>query len=247
MGVSLVPTTIQAAMAIPTCSTSLRAITISDTVLTAKTLFAAHVYAIHLIIPAVKSDGARNIAHAFHVLYLQDYAAGWARESTAPNATSLLSEQRRKMEDVLMDEERGEELRIIIGQLGKAIHTDTAGGENGEHSSGIEPRLDGATRGYPEFQKPFASGSSSELDVPGDWGDMPLYADFYSIAIPVVVHHNPHKDGAKNRRYLWWDRIWFFPYLRDLIEVQLRAVKMQSLVEIAVNGEKWCTGSHEVM
>ncbi|KAJ4245037.1 hypothetical protein NW762_014245 [Fusarium torreyae] len=54
-----------------------------------------------------------------------------------------------------------------------------------------------------------------------DWGDMTLYADFFTTAVPVNVHHNAHINNLKGRRVWWWDRMWFFPYLRQLVEAQL--------------------------
>ncbi|KAF5592184.1 uncharacterized protein FSUBG_10225 [Fusarium subglutinans] len=102
-------------------------------------------------------------------------------------------------------------------------------------SLGIEPRLDGVPDDIQSSSNPL---NMHVLHDPADWGDMPVYADFYSTAIPVVVHHNAHKDGAKNRRYLWWDRIWFFPYLRQLIKSQAAIVEAEPLLEIAVNGKR---------
>ncbi|KAL2678801.1 hypothetical protein Neosp_009552 [[Neocosmospora] mangrovei] len=58
-----------------------------------------------------------------------------------------------------------------------------------------------------------------------NWGELPLYADYYTRAIPVIVHHNAHKDNAKARRYKWWDRTWFFPHLRALLNARIAAEK----------------------
>ncbi|KAI1020380.1 hypothetical protein LB503_006067 [Fusarium chuoi] len=102
-------------------------------------------------------------------------------------------------------------------------------------SLGIEPRLDGVPDDIQSSTNPL---NMHVLHDPADWGDMPVYADFYSTAIPVVVHHNAHKDGAKKRRYLWWDRIWFFPYLRQLLKAQLAIVEAEPLLEIAVDGKR---------
>ncbi|KAF5968647.1 hypothetical protein FBULB1_10630 [Fusarium bulbicola] len=102
-------------------------------------------------------------------------------------------------------------------------------------SLGIEPRLDGVPDDIQSSTNPL---NMHVLLDPADWGDMPVYTDFYSTAIPVVVHHNAHKDGAKKRLYLWWDRIWFFPYLRQLIKSQLKVAEAEPLLEIAVNGER---------
>ncbi|KAJ4015486.1 hypothetical protein NW752_006948 [Fusarium irregulare] len=105
-------------------------------------------------------------------------------------------------------------------------------------SLNISPRLQGVPDDISKSKNPLSDISARDLDIVEDWGEMPLYADFYSKAIPVVVHHNAHKDGAKKRRYLWWDKIWYFPYLRELLENQLKEVKASSLLEIIVKGER---------
>ncbi|CAG2008627.1 hypothetical protein QX201_006401 [Fusarium graminearum] len=70
----------------------------------------------------------------------------------------------------------------------------------------------------------------SDEDRPNlDWGDMNFYADFFTTAIPVNIHHNAHINNLKSRRVLWWPRMWFFPYLRDLVMAQLRQRRQQPL------------------
>ncbi|CZS74933.1 unnamed protein product [Fusarium graminearum] len=114
---------------------------------------------------------------------------------------------------------------------------DAAGIAEKSKSLDTSPRLDGVPADIQESHNPLSKLSFRELDIVEDWGEMPLYADFFSEAIPVVVHHNAHKDGAKKRRYTWWDRIWYFPYLRELVEVQLKETKARSLLDIVVDGE----------
>lgn len=53
------------------------------------------------------------------------------------------------------------------------------------------------------------------------WGGIALYADFWTTSVPVAIHNNAWKNGLKGRQQTWWDKTWFFPHLRDLIEVQL--------------------------
>ncbi|KZZ87309.1 hypothetical protein AAL_08414 [Moelleriella libera RCEF 2490] len=50
-----------------------------------------------------------------------------------------------------------------------------------------------------------------------DWGEMSLYADFFTESVPVIVHHN----GFKERRTSWWDRPWLHRFLRPLLARQL--------------------------
>jgi hypothetical protein len=50
-----------------------------------------------------------------------------------------------------------------------------------------------------------------------DWGEMELYADFFTESVPVIVHHN----GFKERRISWWDKPWFHQHLRKLLAIRL--------------------------
>lgn len=80
-------------------------------------------------------------------------------------------------------------------------------------SLGISPvRL----KGVPKDIKASKNPLSGMVEKP-EWGEMPLYADFFSEAIPVMLHHNAHENGLKQRREWWWDRTWYFPYLRQLV------------------------------
>lgn len=75
----------------------------------------------------------------------------------------------------------------------------------------------------------------------GDWGDLSLFADFFSQAVPVVVHHNAYLDGLKERRKWWWDRTWFFPHLRRLVTAYLeRPLELPVLGRYPV-GEEFAT------
>ncbi|KAF5680072.1 hypothetical protein FHETE_616 [Fusarium heterosporum] len=66
------------------------------------------------------------------------------------------------------------------------------------------------------------------------WGDMTLYADFFTTAIPVNIHHNAHINNLKGRRIWWWDRMWFFPRLRDLVTSQLKQRRQSPLGRIQI-------------
>ncbi|KAM0227797.1 hypothetical protein ACHAPO_011275 [Fusarium lateritium] len=78
-------------------------------------------------------------------------------------------------------------------------------------------------------KNPIARLLSEEERQGLDWGDMNFYADFFTTAIPVNIHHNAHINNLKSRRVLWWPRMWFFPYLRDLVMVQLKQRRQQPL------------------
>ncbi|KAH6888600.1 hypothetical protein B0T10DRAFT_56984 [Thelonectria olida] len=85
---------------------------------------------------------------------------------------------------------------------------------------GIDPvRL----RGVPEDVKATKHPLTRVLpeNEVGDWGDLPLFADYYSEVVPVIVHHNAYENGLKERRKWWWDRTWYFPHLRRLVHAYL--------------------------
>lgn len=51
-------------------------------------------------------------------------------------------------------------------------------------------------------------------------GKMSLFIDSWTGAIPAVLHHNAWRFGLKNRRKTFWDKMWYFPYLRRLLKAQ---------------------------
>lgn len=109
-----------------------------------------------------------------------------------------------------------------------------------EYSSdlGISPvRLEGAPNDLSGVHNPLADVAKDRENL--SWEEMPLYADFYTTAVPVIVHHNAHKDGRKERRTQWWDRTWYFPHLRALVTMQLQRTELQPLAMLDTeNGSK---------
>lgn len=96
-------------------------------------------------------------------------------------------------------------------------------------------RLNGLPIDIQESPNPISE--FKELKTKGSsWDTMPLYADFFTTSIPVILHHNAHIDNMKNRRELWWDRTWFFPHLRSLIETHLqrRGKELKPLAQLPV-------------
>lgn len=84
-----------------------------------------------------------------------------------------------------------------------------------QHSAalGISPvRL----KGLPDDVKAVKNPLAGIVDAP-DWGDMPLYADFWTETVPVILHHN----GFKERRVTWWHKPWFTQHLRKLLVPRL--------------------------
>lgn len=55
------------------------------------------------------------------------------------------------------------------------------------------------------------------------WADVPLYTDFYFGITPVGIHHNAYVMNLKPWRIRnWWDNMWFYPNLRDLVTENLQ-------------------------
>lgn len=70
--------------------------------------------------------------------------------------------------------------------------------------------------------------SPNPLDILPDvnptpaWADLPLYVDYFTTSVPAMLHHNTNRGEGKARIITWWDRPWFFPYLRDLVLARTR-------------------------
>ncbi|KAH7007072.1 hypothetical protein EDB80DRAFT_718183 [Ilyonectria destructans] len=71
-------------------------------------------------------------------------------------------------------------------------------------------------KGLPDDIKATQNPLANVTENP-DWGEMPLYADFFTESVTVMLHHNAHVDNLKQRRVLWWDQTWLFPHLRELV------------------------------
>lgn len=56
---------------------------------------------------------------------------------------------------------------------------------------------------------------------PTDWGSLSLYADFFLESIPVMVHYNADMEW-KILRQVWWERPWFYRWLRKLLLWQVK-------------------------
>ncbi|KFH47538.1 hypothetical protein ACRE_015950 [Hapsidospora chrysogenum ATCC 11550] len=111
------------------------------------------------------------------------------------------------------------------------------GAEIEQHSQalGITPnRLYGLPRDIQKAHHPLDNRLVNIKAATYDWTNYSLYADFFTTSVPVLLHHN---GGAKDRRVRWWDRTWFFPYLRELVKAQLMPpAKVKALARIPVHG-----------
>lgn len=52
-------------------------------------------------------------------------------------------------------------------------------------------------------------------------GRLSLFGDSWTGAVPAILHHNAWRFGLAQRRKTWWDKMWYFPYLRRLLEFSL--------------------------
>ncbi|KIL92997.1 hypothetical protein FAVG1_04178 [Fusarium avenaceum] len=107
------------------------------------------------------------------------------------------------------------------------------------------PRIDSVPSDISIAEAPFAQLSDG-TEQGGSWGDVALYVDFWTTSIPVAIHHNAWKNGLKSRRTTWWDKTWYFPQLRNLLEVHMTANTTTPLATIAAddgNLEVWSYGA----
>lgn len=92
------------------------------------------------------------------------------------------------------------------------IQSEQAGVPGDVRVSGIPPELHSFNR----------TNDGPIADV--QWGDVPLYTDFFFGTTPVGIHHNAYIDNLKPWRLQhWWSRMWFYPMLRELVTYSLRA------------------------
>lgn len=70
------------------------------------------------------------------------------------------------------------------------------------------------------------------------WKEVPLYTNLWTGIIPAVIHHNAHRNGLKSLRQTVWDRMWFQPYARALLNARMREPYKPIAVSKS-NGRKW--------
>ena len=84
---------------------------------------------------------------------------------------------------------------------------------------------------------PLAPLHNGPVQIQG-WDSVPLYTDLWTTSIPVAVHHNAWRNGLKGRLETWWDRTWYFPYLRELLDrhTELNDTSTGPIAEIRASG-----------
>ncbi|EGU74433.1 hypothetical protein FOXB_15061 [Fusarium oxysporum f. sp. conglutinans Fo5176] len=104
------------------------------------------------------------------------------------------------------------------------------------------PRVGGVPSDISKAEVPFSQLDDHE----GGWGDVSLFVDFWTTSVPVAIHHNAWRDGLKARRSTWWDKTWYFPQLRNLLEAHMTANTTTPLASITAddgNLEVWSYGA----
>lgn len=66
------------------------------------------------------------------------------------------------------------------------------------------------------------STSAAANALPKTWEDAPLYTHMRTGVVPVAVHHNHKRLGAKAFIQTMWNETWFQPHLRTLLDAQAR-------------------------
>ncbi|KAF4963622.1 hypothetical protein FSARC_8407 [Fusarium sarcochroum] len=109
------------------------------------------------------------------------------------------------------------------------------------------PRVGGVPKDISLADGPFAQLEDGSEES-SSWGDVSLYVDFWTTAVPVAIHHNAWRDGLKSRRTTWWDKTWYFPQLRNLLEAHLSANTTTPLASIGADSGKlevWSYGAKD--
>ncbi|KAM0487339.1 hypothetical protein ACHAP7_001851 [Fusarium lateritium] len=78
------------------------------------------------------------------------------------------------------------------------------------------------------------------------WSNLSLYTDFWTGSVPVALHHNAWRNNMKERRNTWWDKTWYFPYLRVLVGAKMNAGLSIALANVTLGNrsvQTWAYGS----
>ena len=115
---------------------------------------------------------------------------------------------------------------------------DSASVRRKSKQAGISPaRMQELSSDISSAPGPLAAieGSSVQSQT---WESVPLYMDLWTTSIPVAVHHNAWRNGLKSRLETWWDRTWYFPYLRKLLDqrMALNGTSNDPIAEINASG-----------
>ena len=71
-----------------------------------------------------------------------------------------------------------------------------------------------------------------ELPIQKTWQEVSIYTNLYTGISPVLIHHNAHRDNLKSVRETHWHKMWYHPYIRDLLTARLH----EPYLPVAVTG-----------
>ena len=75
---------------------------------------------------------------------------------------------------------------------------------------------------FASLQSPLAASEPKkalrEVVESATWHDVPLFTNMWTGITPAIVHHNAWRDGLKDRRRTTWDKMWYQPYARELLD-----------------------------
>jgi len=73
-----------------------------------------------------------------------------------------------------------------------------------------------------QSRPPFSTSTTEDLPRNQSWSSSPLLTNLWTGITPAIIHHNAHRDGLKALREQWWDRTWYFPHARALLDARQR-------------------------
>lgn len=139
----------------------------------------------------------------------------WRREIQAAHKAGDVATERAKIE-----EQENWDFGLTIDYTQELFYP-TGYSENDGGFLVVNDEVDGIQRGSETNDMDEAKSPLAELDgVPAEnlsLNQMSLYVDYWTGAVPAILHHNAWRNGLKERRTTWWDKMWYFPYLRRLL------------------------------
>ena len=97
------------------------------------------------------------------------------------------------------------------------------------------------------IRPPFSILSSSNIkpitqwlwynDSNTPWEDIPLCTNLYTGITPAIISHSASKDGSEARRTEWWNKMWYQPMARDLLNARLAQPERKIMVD--KKGREW--------
>lgn len=98
-----------------------------------------------------------------------------------------------------------------------------------------EKPIQGLQSDIEQSRPPFSTSTTEDLPRDQSWSSSPLLTNLWTGITPAIIHHNAHRDGLKALREQWWDRTWFFPHARALLDAR----KRQPLGPVAFAGNRY--------